>query len=373
MQLVLAVFIGIIIYAIQSRLYRKLWDYRLDVELNFNEEYVVAGGSGTLTESVTNSKKLPLPILHVKFSAPKSFTFEDAKNSSVTDHYHRNDVYSVMGAQRIKRTFAFTAGSRGFYTISSMNIISKSLFLNGTYAKTDDCDTCVYVLPKKLDLKEGRELIATITGEIQARRSITEDPFLFRGMREYMSTDPVRSINWKASARQEYPIVNLYGYTAEHRVKLMLNVEPNVMVKSRSMYELCVSIASTMIEKLTDAGIPVELISNGTDVITGDTGYVDWGASKEHGLTCDRYLSRLSGSAGAGYFINLLEEELKKTDSSTTYVVISSYMKEDMISVLDAMQQRGADLYMIAPYYDIDKGICVRNYIRGLEVRIDEA
>ncbi len=113
MQLILAVFIGIIIYAVQSRLYRKLWDYRLDVELSFNEEYVTAGGSGTLTESVTNAKKLPLPIVHVKFSAPKSFTFEDAKNSSVTDHYHRNDVYSVMGTQRIKRTFAFRAGKRG--------------------------------------------------------------------------------------------------------------------------------------------------------------------------------------------------------------------------------------------------------------------
>ncbi|MBR4513359.1 MAG: DUF58 domain-containing protein [Lachnospiraceae bacterium] len=373
MQLVVAVFIGIIVYAIQSRLYRRLWDHKLFVELNFNEEYVVAGGSGTLTECVTNAKKLPLPILHVKFSAPKSFTFEDAANSSVTDYYHRNDVYSVMGEQRIKRTFAFKAGKRGYYSISAMNIISKSLFLNGTFAKTDDCDTCIYVLPEKLTIEAGRELIATVTGEIQARRSLVEDPFLFRGMREYMSTDPVRSINWKASARQESPIVNLYGYTAEHRVKLMLNVEPNVMVRADYMYELCVSLASTLACKLIETGVPVEIVSNGLDELTNETGTVEWGASKEHELTCDRYLARINGSAGQEYFNGLLRDELKAADSSITYVIISSYMKEDMVSLLDAMTAAGADLYMIAPYFDIDDARVVRDYIRGMEVKLDEA
>lgn len=373
MELIVAITIAIVIYAVQTMLYRRLWDQNLTVKIRFEDECVMAGSKTSLVEIINNAKFLPMAVFHVKFSCSKTFQFDNRENSTITDSYHRNDVFSVMGNQKISRKLTFTAEHRGYYEITSFHILTRDFFLANRFAKHVMNDTYIYVLPKKRKEEELEVWFQNILGEILNRRSLLEDPYTFRGIRDYDRSDNIRSINWKATARTNELMVNVHDRTSEQRVKLLLNLETNTMLKVEEMQELTIELTSTLAQKFIEEKLPVSLASNGLDVITGEYGAVDFGCTYNHMLTMDRYLARISASGGIEGFLELLKEALDDKVQDTSYVIISSYCKKDLIDMADRMAEQGICVQMLVPYYDIQQLEYTRPYIHDLEVKLTDA
>ena len=373
MRLILAIIIVIIIYMLQWTVTRKLWNKNLTVSLAFEEACVDAGKSSTLREVVENAKFLPLPIFHVKFSTSRDFVFEDRENSSVTDSFHRNDAFSVMGNQRITRRLSFRAEKRGYYTITNINILAKDFFMTRTFARSIKSDSWIYVLPAKLPpfLEEAK--LSSLYGEIRVKRSLAEDPYSFRGIREYRREDAMKSINWKASARADRLMVNLYEQAAMLKAEILLNLEPNIMLREDYMEELSISIVSTLARGLLNQGIPVMMRSNGLDILSKTRVETRYGATREHGTTLDMALARIKGKGGVDMFLKLVDEAEQSADTRTTLIVVSPYFKEDLTNKLDKLVKRGMDVHMLVPYFDIQDISGFRPYMRGMEVKYDEA
>lgn len=57
-----------VLLGVEELLYRKYWDKNLGVSLQFDEAPVTEGDKTTLTEVVTNGKRMPVPVLEVGFS-----------------------------------------------------------------------------------------------------------------------------------------------------------------------------------------------------------------------------------------------------------------------------------------------------------------
>lgn len=373
MELIVAIAIAIVIYSVQTMLYRKFWDQNLMVTIRFEDECVMAGGKTSLLEVINNAKFLPMAVFHVKFSCSKTFRFDDRENSVVTDAYHRNDVFSIMGNQKISRRLTFTAEHRGYYEINSLHILTRDFFLSNRFAKLLNNDTHIYVLPRKRQGEELAILFQNILGEILNRRSLLEDPYTFRGIRDYDRSDSLRSINWKATARTNELMVNIHERASEQRVKLLLNLETNTMIKTEEMQEIAIELSSTIAQRMIEEKIPVAFASNGLDVITEEFGMVDFGCTYNHMLAIDQCLARISNCGGVEAFQNLLEKELSDRNQDTFYIIVSPYVKNDLINVLDTMIESGLYVQMIVPYYDIQTMENQRPYIHELEVKLSDA
>ena len=68
-------------------------------------------------------------------------------------------------------------------------------------------------------------------GSITSRQFLYEDPFEFRGIRDYTITDPMNKINWKASARSGNLMVNLHDSHCFSRGNFILNLEDPLLWK----------------------------------------------------------------------------------------------------------------------------------------------
>lgn len=373
MELIVAITIAIVIYAVQTMLYRRLWDRNLTVAIRFEDECVMTGSETSLLEIINNAKFLPMAVFHVKFSCSKAFRFDDRENAVITDAYYRNDVFSVMGNQKISRRLTFTPEHRGYYEISSFHILTRDFFLSNRFAKVVNNDTHIYVLPGKRQEEALEIWFQNILGEILNRRSLLEDSYTFRGIRDYDRSDTIRSINWKATARTNDLMVNVHDRTSEQRVKLLLNLETNTMLKIEEMQELAIELTSTLAQKFLEEKLPVSMTSNGMDVITGEYGGIDFGGTYNHMLTIDRYLARISTSGGIEGFLKLVKAEMSNKDPGVSYVIISPYCKKDLIEVLDQMEAQGIFVQMLVPYYDIQPLEYKRAYIHGLEVKLTDA
>lgn len=370
MQLIIALIIATIIYIVQQRLYSRFWNKNLDVSIDFMDEFIECGERSMLTEVINNAKFLPLPVFHVKFSTTRSFRFDDMENASVTDSYHRNDVFSVMGNQKITRRLGFTASKRGIYNINSFNIIARDFFMTRNFAASIKSNAQIYVFPAKIKHYEFDVICNTLMGDIENKKSLVEDPYTFRGIREYDTSDSISKINWKATARREELMVNLYNHSSEQRVKILLNLETDIMVKIEHMQEICIELASSLSNYFLSKKIPVMLESNGLDLVTKSRGHVSYGASRNHQISIDKYLARIGENAGLDDFFEILNSEISEMQKDTTYIVISSYCKDDLMEKLDYMKQQGMDVYMIVPFYDIKVPENIRAYTYGWEVKL---
>lgn len=372
MKLILAFAILIIIYSAQERLYKHLWNKNLDVDISFREPYINQGDKSELIEVINNAKWLPLPVLHVKFAAARSFAFSDIENASVTDMYHRNDAFSLLGNQKVTRQLEFTAGKRGYYTIPSLNVTARDFFMSRSYAGVYKNTAGIYVFPNKLSNPGLENVFSEILGEIETRQNRLQDPYTFKGIRDYMYMDSMRQINWKASARTDSLMVNTYNSTVSEKIKIMLNLEPNAMLKTEYIQEKCIELASTAARFFLEQKLPVMLKTNGIDMLTEECSGAEYGASPDHLVTVDKCLARVKENAGLEVFFELLEREIMEDDASVTYIIISSYCKSDLLLKLDYINEKNGRVYVFAPHYDIEKFSVDRSYIHPLEVKLNE-
>lgn len=372
MKLVVAIFVAVFIYVFQKNLYGRFWEKGLDVTVDFHDTYLNKGEGSYITEVINNAKFLPLSVLHVKFAAPISFTFEDNDNAALSDSYYRNDVFSVMSNMKITRRLYFTANKRGYYTIDGANVISKDFFLTKNFAKNISHKSDIYVFPEKYDNKIIDSIFSMIIGDIENQKSLIEDPFTFRGIREYDSTYNMKRINWKATARTDKLMVNMYNHTSLQNIRVLLNFDTNNMIKAEYIDEVSISLASTVCKFFLMKNLNVSIASNGTDIVTKQMGEVSAGSSLKHMLSIDKYLSRMDGQSGIEGFMDIVDKEIEMKRSFTTYIVISPYYKEDLLKKLDYMNNNGVGVYMLVPYYNIHGFNRLRSYMHGWEVNIYE-
>ena len=372
MQFIIAIAIALFIYAFQKRLYIRMWKKKLDIDISLQDTYVEEGDKSSIVEIINNAKFLPLPVLHVKFSTDRSFLFEDCENATVTDMYHRNDVFSVMGNQKITRRLNFVATKRGFYNIGNINIVGKDFFMTKSYAENVKCDSWMYVFPKKYNSEPFDLMCDSVIGEIETKRSLYEDPFSFRGIREYQLFDSMGSINWRATAKLGNLMVNQYNYTTEQRVKILLNLDTDTMIKREHMREVSIRLASSVAKAILEKSMPVMIASNGYDVINKTMGAVDYGMARNHLNTIDRYLARIGDCGDVDEFFKILNKDITNPTEGVAYLIVSSYCKEDLLLKLDYMVSKGISVAIVVPHYDIQEFSPARRYIRGWEVKLYE-
>lgn len=372
MEILIAVLCFLVIYLGQTVIYRKYWDQGLSLDLDFDDRYLEIGDKSGITETITNRKMLPLTTLHVKFSTARSLQFQENENAVVTDFYHRNDPFSIMGNRKVVRKLSFTAKERGLFFISAVKLMAKDFLMSKTFALSVENQAYLYVFPEKLSNIQLDTVLDGMLGDLTSRRSLFPDPFAFSGLRTYSVGDPRKSINWKATARCDDLMVNVYEHTAEQRVKILVCLEPNTMIRVHYIQEMCISIASTAASYFLDNRIPVMIRANGYDLLSGEVEWVDFGSSGEHRFTVDKYLARITESAGIDRFFEVLKQEVTDVDSNTTYLIVSAYHKKDLLNELDHMAEKGKNIYMIVPYLNIQGCDDIRPYLHGMEVELND-
>lgn len=355
MILIIAFACILILMGLQRIVYTKYWDDKLNVKISYKYVDCMADEENELVEVITNEKWLPLPMMHVKFDMPKSFVFENEKNSSISDNYYRDDVFSINGNQKIIRTLKFKCTSRGCFYMNDINLTSSDLFLKTILSTRRKNPAVIHVFPKKIALDFFEVPFNTITGNFSTNKTMIEDPFEFRGIRPYQQFDSMKHINWKSSAKNGELKVNTFFMTSSQDVKVLLNMDTHVYAYNERLIEKIVSIASSICEKVIEAGIPVGLISNGKDIYTHERIVRESGSGVKHMRVLDTALARIDAKAENYNFADVLKDEMiSNTDglsSRTYYIIISNNRSKELIGNYRETKKLGILSYFIIPEY----------------------
>jgi uncharacterized protein (DUF58 family) len=106
-------------------------------------------------------------------------------------------------------------------------------------------------------------LCERMLGTLQCAKRLYEDPFSFRTIRNYTTDDPMKTVNWKASAKTGSLMVNTFDSVQSQRAMIFLDIEDGGILKYEDLVEESISIAATIIRKLSRQSTEVGFIYNG--------------------------------------------------------------------------------------------------------------
>ena len=258
------IFAGAIAYWLQKIIFRKNYAKGVGVKIEFQAEYLEEGGSAFVKEVIENRKYLPLPVVHVSFQTGNGLRFETMENINVTDNTSRRDVFSLLWNQRITRTLKFFGVKRGHYKVKTADVNVYNFLITDKYYLELPQNTEIYVYPKQISGERLNILMERIWGMIESNEKLYEDPLRFAGIREYDITDDMKRINWKASAKGQQLMVNVYDSCLSSNVHIFLDVSDKGIWKQEELAEEGIRLTSSLCGKLIKAGSKVTVYSNGS-------------------------------------------------------------------------------------------------------------
>ncbi len=351
MTIILLLLGAALIYMIQSRLYSHYWNHGLTVTIRFSKQAVVEGEYTTLVEEITNNKRLPLPILHVKFQIGRNLLFEGGENTAVSDLSYRHDIFSILFYQKITRTLTFQCTKRGYYAIDQANLVSSNLFLSGNLVDTQKQSTYLYVYPKDINISSLDIPFQKAMGTLLSKRVLFEDPFEFRGIREYQFTDPMNMINWKATAKTGDLMVNVHNSTLTPEAVIILDLQDDTLWKYDDLHETGIRISSALAIRFLNQSIPTRIICNGKDQITKETISVPAGNGKRQIASINESLARIDLKQEPESCIDQLNQEISNaTNSHAYYIFIGSSYGHGRDMLIQRLADLGCGALWIALY-----------------------
>ena len=246
---------------------------------------------------------------------------------------------------RIIRTHNVKCTKRGFYHLKSAALTARSITGSISAAKDETTDAKLYVFPRTLTLSEMNFPSHSWQGDRVVRRWILEDPFIHAGIREYNTSDPMKNINWKASARFGTLQVNQYDPTAQHRLMIILNVDTKpdqwTVTDEPERVEYGISVAATIFEYAYKNVIEAGFASNGFLKDMEKEPIRIEPASGKNQLT--RILESLARLAilRSVTFHTLLDRELDRSPGNTDYLFITAYVDDETEEKIRRLRAKG--------------------------------
>ena len=272
--------------------YERLWYRGLLLDLRFTPSFAYAGETVQLQEIVDNPKALPVPVLEAGFRTQKGLAFLQEDNTQTSDFIYRRDVFSLLGRERIIRTHTAECQKRGKYTFSQITLVSFAFFRSRKYVREHAGTQELYVYARRTDISGILPVLDRVLGEKEAVRRFYEDPFAFSGIREYTVYDPMKQINWKATAKTGSLMVNTYASVQSEQVMIFLDVSDPFIIRQEELVEESISLAATVFSVLSKRRILAGLCVNAKPEEGEDTFFRLSPARGENQLrTAERFLT----------------------------------------------------------------------------------
>lgn len=355
-QILLISFVAFLLFLVQRKYYESEWMEDMDVRVQFMNAEIREGEEGQLRIQIENRKRLPLPMLMVKFQTDKNLVFEKGAGSITTDQFYHNDIFQVGSGERVTRTLHFYGQKRGYYHINNIDLTSADLFMTCQLHHSFQPSESVYVLPKPVESRDFQLMLQQLNGEMITKRNLYEDPFELRGIREYQPFDSRKDINWKATAKTGKFMVNQKNYTAPKTVRIFLNLEDRNILKSREELETSIRIGAGLAKYLLEQGIKVAFYCNAPDVETGSPLLRSAGKGTNQMSAIMRGLARIDLEKEAPSFEQLFRKRLL-TDQENTYTCFISPLYED--TYLDLLREFALQGRVFSWFYPASYRFCI--------------
>ncbi len=339
----------------------KVWDKfafeKVSHSRSLARERAFIGDVVEYTVSLTNEKIVPLIWVDIQDTFPTDLGLPGARlrgTAAEGTREHRITT-SLLPYQRVSWKYQLQCTSRGYHRIGPARLRSGDIF--GFTAAESELTATEHILvyPRVFDLQQLVLAAEHPLGEAGGSQPIFHDPNRFLALRDYQPTDPMKHIDWKATARQGRLQTKIFEPAVSLEVVIALNATTGEYAwqgSNRRLFERAVTVAASVAKYCADQGYTFGLVSNSVAVYTGKWINVPPGRSEAQiSLTLEALA--LAGSYAVASMPNVLRAERSSFRAGTTVALVTSLMTPDLAEEIAEIKARG---YRVILFYSGDGG-----------------
>lgn len=221
---------------------------------------------------IENRKRLPLPRVVVEDEFPEGLALTGA---AVSAHHQPGrawvtNLFALAGWQRVRRTAFGRAGERGVYRFGPATLVcGDPLGLAQTTREVPagESGSELLIVYPRLAPEVGRDAAprGLPSGRRARARAGVADPYDFVGLREYVPGDPLKLIDWKATARAGKLQTRVLHPVPSRRAWIAVDIssaEHPFLGTDRDLAERIITTAATLAVRFLGQGQQVGILAN---------------------------------------------------------------------------------------------------------------
>lgn len=268
------------VVAMSSRIWAALSLEEITIDRAPSVDHAFQGDDIEIIFTIENNKPLPVPWLEINEFVPRGLLVEGQKVIEQT--YLGGAEISIstsLGAyERVRIKRKIKALSRGIYKLGRTRLRSGDLFgLYPAQGSLDHTPWSIFVYPNIIALPGFSLPARRPIGDSLSRQRLWNDPSRPAGVREYRPGDPVKSVDWKTTARRGEMFVRQFDPSvSEHVVVFAEAVTTSIPWEGyrSDVLEATMTAAASILKHALDLGYKAGLITNGVTSFRGSNAVV---------------------------------------------------------------------------------------------------
>jgi uncharacterized protein (DUF58 family) len=341
----------ILLTAFVSRLWSRASLVHVDYARNVPVRRAFVGESLEVAYTLTNHKALPVPWIEVRDSVPEKAPPEDepGRPGGGPGTLLMNRSTSLAWYERVRWRHRFRCSTRGYFQFGPALLRAGDIFGFFPAAAEDNRVDYLTVLPKVLPLRDIGLPPLRPFGETSGGSVMFEDQSRVIGLRDYRQGDPLKRIDWKATARTQKLQSRLYDPAATLTLVIALNVSTlehpwegyDPLILERGI-TVAASIASFAAEHRYAAGLAANCTYPNADRHI-------WLAPSR---SPDQHIRMLEALAMVSPFVvepleAILHRRAERLPFGSTVVLVAGYLTEGLRAYLTSSRQSGRRWFMV--------------------------
>lgn len=361
----------------------KFWDRfafrNVSHSRNLSQNRAFVGDNFEYTITISNEKALPLIWLDIQDAFPEGLELPGGtlRGSGAEVTRQHCITTSLLPYQKVTWKYKIECTARGYHRIGPVRLRSGDIFGFSSaeihYPQVDH----MLVYPRIVDLGELIFPEQHPLGESKSWKPVVQDTTRFLRQREYSPLDPMKHIDWKATARRQRLQTKVFEPVVSLNVLIALNAATSEYAwqgSNRRFFERAVTAAASVADDADRSGYSFGLVSNAVASYSGKWLSVPMGASSSQ-LSLVLESLAMAGPYVVTPLTEVLRGERASLPSGTTVVLVTSILTRAMATEIAYIQESGYQIRVLytgdqAPGVDLP-GVPVVRLGRVLETQVD--
>ncbi len=345
--------LGVLVFGTggMARLWARVSLEQVGYERLLRERRVFMGESVEVRLRLANRKRIPVPWIEVRESLPEATPLSGghATPSGLPGTVLLVRSTALGAHEQVEWPLTLHAEQRGFFRLGPARLRSGDLFGIFEREETVRGTDSIVVYPRTYPLPDLGIVSARPFGERAGGQRIFEDPIRVVGVRDYFPGDPLKRVDWNATARMGRLQSRLYEPSRTQAIVVALNVstmDQSWLGFDPVLLERNVVVAASIARWAFEEHAAIGLIANGSFPDADRAIRIGAGSRSDQLVRVLEALAMI-----APFTISTLAAELERPGhalpAGATVVVVAALMSPDLAATLRRLRSEGHLVHVV--------------------------
>ncbi len=341
----------VIVLAMAARVWERYAFHSVTHSRTISRQRAFIGDTVDYTVSLDNDKVLPLIWVDIQDSFPDGLDLVGAtmRGTGLESNRQHAITTSLLPYQKATWKYSLKCTERGYHRIGPVHLRSGDIFgFSSAEIRYSECDH-ILVYPRVVDLEGVLFPPEHPLGDIRGSRPLYYDTSRAVGLREYQPRDPLKHIDWKATARARRLQTKVFEPVVSLNMLIVMNGSSRELTwqgSNRRLFERTVTLAASVASLADRRGYTYGVVSNAVASYSGKWINVPMGASSSQ-LAMTLEALAMAAPYVVAPLADVLNAERSSLPAGTTVLLVTPYLGDSLVKEITAFRDHGCPVMVL--------------------------